>query len=209
MMQRTPLLLILIFMLAACSGTSDVATAPPNTLEDNNASEAITADLPPLDETYTGENPLTGAILSVQYPSMWTAQGIDASLQLTDASVGNASTPAEGTIFVSITPIDAAQLGTPETPTTPLDLLNALTTSEIQTDLDTPISLTVGGNAAAIAQGGGDTNDILVYIIQFGESNFMNITALSEAGTMALYEPIIAAIAETTAYTPGEIPEDG
>lgn len=202
MIIRNILLILWMLSLAACAraGTAEPA---------GDAADSAANDLPALDATYSGTNPVTGATLTVQYPATWQAQGAGATLQLTDASVGNASSPAESAVFVSIVPLQGAQLAQFGQAASPTDVLDALTTGEIQSELEAPQSLTVGGNPAARAQGGGENNDVLVYMIQFGDAAFVNITALTEAGALEEYAPLIAALVETITYGTGDAPPQG
>ncbi len=207
-------LLIILSILSACTGqdaspatisadnSNVIVTVTPSPEPETSIAEAST--IPELSETYTGENELVNATLTVNYPSGWIAQGSGTQLQLVSENPETITANSEA-LIISIMPVEGDMLANLSDASAAALVAQAISDTTGQTV--TANATTLNNREVAHARAGFEGNAAMLYAIQFDTEVFVLLSAIKSGDFTAENEALIAAIAETIDYDAGAIPQ--
>lgn len=201
-------LMTILPTLTACNGQNTPSSEVPTTTfqETEMPTSIADNDVPELTETFSVENTLVNAVLSVNYPSGWFAQGEAAQILLTSQDPETLAS-GDDALIINILPAENSALpdGNETTPETLLESAMEILTGDTSTIRTT----TINEHPAASAIGDFDDNVALIYTIQFGTGEFVVVTAINSLEISNSDEELVEAIVATITYEPGEIPQTG
>lgn len=200
-MQKWLILLLTIGFLSACSTTNQQPVLIVRT-PDTQAAERFETTLSEIELTQniTGENDLTGAQISVDYPANWTAEGNGTDIRLTNRDIEN-SRGSDG-VLVNIRPaIEALESDDFETAS---DVLTALAATSADVELEDQRIITLAELSAAFGVGRTGEALLYAYAVDAEASQFVLVMAVSQEALADEMLAIVRSIAHSVDYQAGD-----